>query len=96
MAMEGIVKSVYKVRHRHVKCGWLGALKDFLKGDIVGYETPQEQQKEREAQLTAALADCTVLNTYIGENFAHFLNGVGIDCVAVSTLKKLEEDQLHN
>ena len=91
--MEGIVKSVYKVRHRHVKCGWLGALKDFFKGDIVGYETPQEQQTEREAQLTAALADCTVLNTYIGENFADFLNGVGIRCMKVPTLKQLESQQ---
>ena len=89
------MKSVYKVRHRHVKCGWLGALKDFFKGDIVGYETPQEQQKEREAQLTAALAHCTVLNTYIGENFADFLNGVGIEFKEVATLKQLESQQ-HN
>ena len=90
------MKSVYKVRHRHVKCGWLGALKDFFKRDIVGYETPQEQQKEREAQLTATLADCTVLNTYIGENFAHFLSGVGVNCVAVSTLKELADQQPMN
>ena len=94
--MEGIVKSVYKVRQRHVKRDLMGLLTDMLREDIAGYETIQEQQKEREEQLAAALADGTVLNTNIGENFAHFLNGVGIECVAVSTLKQLEEDQQHN
>ena len=95
-AMEGILKSVYKVRQRHVKRGWMAVFTDMLREDIAGYETVQEQQKEREEQLAAALADGTVLNTYIGENFAHFLIGVGIECVAVSTLKQLEEDQRHN
>ena len=87
MVMQGMIKSVYIVRQKHVKRGFVGAFVDFCKGDFAGYETAQEKQREREENLTAALADATVMKTYIGENFRDFLNGVGIHSKAVPTLK---------
>ncbi len=76
-----------------MKRGLVGWLFDVCYRDVVGYQTVQEKQKEKEDKLIAALADGTVLNTYLGGNFADFLNGVGIRCMKGPTLKQLESQQ---
>ena len=88
--MEGKVKSIYKVRHKDIKRGLFGAVKDFFTGTVAGHETEQDKRDELETNLHAALADSTVLNAYIGANFQHFLKGVGIECEAVDSVRQLD------
>merc|ERR1712087_849485 len=84
--MEGVVRTELKIRHRTMKRGLFGSIADVFK-NVGGCETAQEAQDEKEVQLHAALTDGTVLNTYIGENFVAFLNGIGIQCEPVDQMQ---------
>ena len=77
------------VRSKTVKRGLARSYADVVSGKIAGYETAQEKQDELENKLSFALADGTVLLAWIGENFANFLKGVGIECRAVSSPEQL-------